>query len=51
MLYVIISDKTSDISRTEQVSLCLRFALNGMKKKAFIGFYSTKSTEGEELSV
>ena len=25
------------------------FALNDMKKEVFIGFYSTKSTEGEAL--
>ena len=47
--YGIILDETSDISRSEQVSLCLSFALNGTKKEAFIGFYSTKSTEGEAL--
>ena len=47
--YGIILDKTSDISSTEKVSLCLSFALNGTKKEAFIGFYSTKSTEGEVL--
>ena len=47
--YGIILDETSDISRTEQVSLCLSFALNGTKKEAFIDFYSTKSTEGEVL--
>ena len=47
--YGIILDETSDISRTKQVSLCLSFALNGTKKEAFIGFYSTKSTEGEVL--
>lgn len=47
--YGIILDETSDISRTEQVSLSLSFALNGTKKEAFIDFYSTKSTEGEVL--
>ena len=47
--YGIILDETSDISRTEQVSLCLSFALNGTKIEAFIGFYSTRSTEGEVL--
>ncbi|XP_068685080.1 zinc finger MYM-type protein 1-like [Montipora capricornis] len=47
--YGIILDETSDISRTEQVSLCLSFAQNGRKKQAFIGFYSTKSSEGEVL--
>lgn len=47
--YVIILDETPDISRTEEVSLCLSFALNGTKKEVFIGFYSTKSTKGEVL--
>ena len=47
--YGIILDETSDISRTEKVSLCLSFALNGTKKKAFIDFYSTKSNEGEVM--
>lgn len=47
--YGIIFYETLDISKTEQVSLCLSFALNGTKKEAFIGFYLTKSTEGEVL--
>ena len=47
--YGIILDETADISRTEQVSLCLIFALNGTKKEAFIDFCSTKLTEGEVL--
>ena len=47
--YGIILDETSDISKTEQVSLRLSFALNGTKKEAFIGFYSTKSTKREVL--
>ena len=45
----IILDKTSDFSRTERVSLCLSFVLNGTKKEAFIDFNSTKSTKGEVL--
>ena len=47
--YSIILDETSDISKTEQVSLFLSFTVNGTKKEAFIAFYSTKSTEGEVL--
>ena len=45
--YGIILDETSDISKIEQVSLCLSFCVNGRKKEAFIGFYATKSTTGE----
>ena len=41
--YGIILNETSDISRTEQVSLCLSFALNGTKKEAFIGFYTPQN--------
>jgi hypothetical protein len=47
--YGIIMDETSDISRIEQVSLCLSYCINGIKKEAFMGFYATKSTEGEVL--
>ncbi|KAK2552822.1 hypothetical protein P5673_025990 [Acropora cervicornis] len=46
---ITMSEPVDDISRTEQVSLCLSFALNGTKKEAFVGFYLTKSTEGEVL--
>jgi len=47
--FAVIADETSDISRTEQVSLCLSYIADGTKKEAFIGFYATKSTEGEVL--
>ena len=45
----IFVDETADISRTEQVSLFLRYIFNGETKETFTGFYSTKSTEGEVL--
>ena len=45
----IIMDETSDISRTEEVSLCLRYAINGETKENFVGFFVTASTEGEFL--
>ncbi|XP_028406200.1 zinc finger MYM-type protein 1-like [Dendronephthya gigantea] len=47
--YGIVVDETADISRTEQVSIFLRYVFNGETKETFIGFYSTKSTEGEVL--
>ena len=40
-------DETSDISRTEEVSLCLRCIINGETKETFVGFFATASTEGE----
>ena len=45
----IIMDETSDISRAEQVSLCLSYLLGGEKKEAFVGFFKTNSTTGEDL--
>ncbi|XP_068703729.1 zinc finger MYM-type protein 1-like [Montipora foliosa] len=45
----IIMDGTSDISRTEEVSLCLRYVINGETKETFVGFFATASTEGEVL--
>ena len=47
--YGIIVDETSDISRTEQVSMCLRYVIDGETKETFAGFYKTDSTEGEVL--
>ena len=46
--FAVIADEI-DISRTEQVSLCLSYIADGTKKEAFIGFYATKLTEGEVL--
>ena len=48
-IFAVILDETSDISRIEQVSLCLSYIADGVKKETFIGFYKTKSTEGEVL--
>ena len=48
-MFAIILDETSDISRIEQVSLCLSYVADGIKKETFVGFYETKSTEGEVL--
>ena len=45
----IIMDETSDISRTEEVSLCLRYAINGETKENFVGFFVTASREGGVL--
>jgi len=47
--YSIIVDETSDISNKEQVSVCLRYVHNGETYETFIGFYETKSAEGEVL--
>ena len=48
-LYGIIVDETSDISRTEQVSMCLRYVIDGETKETFAGFYKMDSMEGEVL--
>ena len=46
--YGVILDETSDISKTEQVSICLRYIFEG-DIKAFIGFLNTMSTSGEDI--
>ena len=47
--FALIMDETSDISRAEQVSICLRHVLDGKTLETFVGFFSTESTEGEIL--
>ena len=47
VLYIV--DETSDISHIEQVSVCLRFLIDGVTKEVFVGFYNTKCTEGLAL--
>ena len=48
-LFDVIMEETSDISRTEEVSLCFNFVADGVKKEAFFGFYETKTTYGKAL--
>ena len=45
----VIMDETSDICRTEEVSLCLRYVINGETKENFVGFFATASTKGEVM--
>ena len=47
--FALIMDETSDISRAEQVSICLRHVVDGKTLETFVGFFSTESTEGETL--
>ena len=47
--YSVTVDETADCSRTEQVSLCLRYVFAGQTKETSVGFYITLSTEGEVL--
>lgn len=48
--FSLIADETSDISRTEQVSICLRYIKDGTIHERFFGFYDTAITTGEELA-
>ena len=45
----VIIDETADISRQEQVAVCLRFVYDGVITEPFVGFYDTASTDGESL--
>ena len=47
--FAVIMDETSDISRSEQVSICLSYVVNGEKRETFIRFFRVKSTTGEAL--
>ena len=48
-MFSIIMDETSDISKTEQVSLCLNYVHEGIKKEVLVGFFENKRTNGESL--
>ena len=45
----LIVDETTNISNNEQVSICLRYVLDGTPYESFIGFCQTSSTTGEVL--
>ena len=48
-MFSIIMDETSDINKTEQVSLCLSYVHERIKKEVFVGFFETKRTNAESL--
>ena len=45
--YSVIVDER--VVRAEQVSLCLRYVVEGETRETFAGFFATESTEGEVL--
>ena len=48
--FSIIIDETTDITRSEQVSFCLRFCNNKMQsEEVFLGFHKTSRTDAETL--
>ena len=47
--YSVIVDETSDISRAEQVYLCLRYVVGGETRESFAGFFVPESNESEVL--
>lgn len=48
--YALMIDETSDISRLEQVSVCLRIVHSDLSvEEIFTGFYSTDNTKSETL--
>ena len=49
--YGIIVDETQDLSREEQVSVCIRYVCEqtGITKERFLGLWTTASTSGEAL--
>ena len=45
----VIVDETADISRKEQVSISIRYCVDGCMMERFIGFYDTPSQTGQQL--
>ena len=48
--FSIISDETTDISRKEQVSTCIRISNDLQPEEMFLGLHTTTETTGEVLS-
>ena len=48
-MFSIIMDETSNISKTEQVSLCLSYVHEVVKKEVLVGFCETKRINAESL--
>ena len=42
-------DEKSDTSKAEQVSLCLSYVQEGIKKEVLVGFFEAKRTNGESF--
>ena len=50
-VYSIIVDETTDVSRKEQVSMCVRYVTEDLvAEELFLGLYSTDSTTGDVLT-
>ena len=45
----IIVDETSNISKVEQVSICIRYVFEGTTKETLLGFFDTENMEGKVL--
>ena len=48
--YALIADETMDISRKEQLSICIQY-VTSHKFKRFLGFWDVATTDGETLCV
>ena len=48
--YSIIVDETTDLGKTEQLSLSISYLKNGVKKERFLMFIEVKETTGEYLN-
>ena len=48
--FVIMVDESRDISKIEQVSLCVRYCLDSKVYERFLGFYDTQKVDAENLT-
>ncbi|XP_066948596.1 zinc finger MYM-type protein 1-like [Macrobrachium rosenbergii] len=47
--FSLIVDETTDVSNKEEVSVCLRYILNGQPAETFTGFHEVESIKGKAL--
>ena len=48
--FAVMADESRDISKTEQVSLCIRYVINSNVYEKFLGFYDAQYVDAEALS-
>ena len=48
--FAVMADESRDISKTEQVSLCIRYVINSNVYEKFLGFYDAQDVDAEALS-
>ena len=48
--FAVMADESRDISKTEQVSLCIRYVIDSNIYERFLGFYNSCDVDAEALT-